>query len=107
MVVSSSASVSSNSTGNINRATLSFNELRDLFNGNLNKQNEKIIASQDSALNRKTVVHLGDKSTTLSDLYGMVLRNTELMGYVVPMIDKIIEKLIECIKDETIKSDIR
>lgn len=78
-----------------------YNDLIQHITGIIEKQDRRIAERKENAMDRRTVVHFNDESITLPDLYGLVLKNTEVLGLVVPLIDSIIHKLIECIKDET------
>ena len=102
----SRASVLSTPSGSLSRGSRSgFNmdyaDLSETIKGILNKKKREITESQDKELDKRTIIHYGGSSIKLQDLYGLVLSNTEVLDLILPMIDSIIKKLIDCIKEET------
>jgi hypothetical protein len=80
---------------------MSINEYSQEINNIFAEQDRRFANSLDDAIKKKTVVHFADSSITLPDLYGLVLRNEKVLRLVVPMINSIIRKLIDCIREET------
>ena len=81
---------------------MNINDLSQEINNILAAEEVRFAHSQEDAIKRKTVVHFADSKITLPDLYGLVLKNTKVLRLLVPMINSIIQKLIDCIREETI-----
>ena len=80
---------------------MNINEYHQAIHDIFAEQDRRFANSLDDAIKKKTVVHFADSSITLPDLYGLVLKNDKVLRLVVPMIDSIIHRLIECIREET------
>ena len=80
---------------------MSINEYSQEINNIFAEQDRRFANSLDDAIKKKTVVHFADSSITLPDLYGLALKNEKVLRLVVPMINSIIRKLIDCIREET------
>ena len=81
--------------------SMNINEYHQAIHDIFAEQDRRFANSLDDAIKKKTVVHFADSSITLPDLYGLVLKNDKVLRLLVPMIDSIIKKLIECIREET------
>ena len=80
---------------------MNINELSQEINNIFAEIDRRFANSLDDGTKKKTVVHFGDSSITLPDLYGLVLKHEEGLRLIVPMINGIIKKLIDCIREET------
>ncbi len=80
---------------------MKINDYSQAINDILAEQDRRFANSQDDSIKKKTVVHFGDSKITLPELYGLVLKNRTMLKLFLPMIDSIIKKLIDCIKEET------
>ena len=82
-------------------SNMNINELSQEINTIFAEQDRRFANSLDDGTKKKTVVHYADSSITLPDLYGLVLKHEKGLRLVVPMINGIIKKLIDCIREET------
>lgn len=80
---------------------MKINEYSQAINDIFAEQDRRFANSLDDTIKKKTVVHFADSSITLPELYGLVLKHEKVLRLVLPMINGIIQKLIECIKEET------
>tara|TARA_E500000178_G_C16415033_1_gene484666 strand:+ start:198 stop:527 length:330 start_codon:yes stop_codon:yes gene_type:complete len=81
--------------------SMKIHEYSQEINNIFAEQDRRFANSLDDAIKKKTVVHFADSSITLPDLYGLVLKNDKVLRLLVPMINGIIQKLIDCIREET------
>ena len=84
--------------------SMKINEFLHEIRNIINTQKERSTVVHDNSIERSTVVHFGDDSITLPDLYGLVLKNSKALELVADTIESIITTLLDCIREETTRN---